>query len=148
MNKYDKHRIYVVVASTVQNPVKVTEEGFIRLTPESKTTVQPLGRQVAQVAHVVSKVRVNMALDMTFSKNKKNLEQAWEPITTIVLQCRDSLELAHVYDLLQEADIKVEYFMDDNPEYGPGRIITAIATHPVLPEDVVGITDYLPLLKG
>jgi len=152
ISTFNKHRIYVVVAATVQNPIHTTEEGLLRLAPGSKTIVQPLGRQVAQVAHVVSKVRVKMSFDNVYTKTKsgklQNIDQAWEPITTIVLQCRDSLELGHVYDLLAESDIKTEIFLDTNPEYGPGEVPTAIATWPVEPEDVVGITDYLPLLKG
>jgi hypothetical protein len=153
MPPYDEDvRIYSVVAATVQNPLRYTTEGFVRLTSESRTIVQPYGRQTAQHGHVVSKMRVKMAFEMVFTKDKKTgktlgLEQAWEPVTTIVLQCRDSLELAHIKDLLEEAGLEVEEFLDDNPEYGPGKVRTAICTGLVYSKNVIGITDYLPLLR-
>jgi hypothetical protein len=154
MPPYDEGvRIYTVTAVTVQNPLTYTAEGFCRLTPDSRTIVQPYGRMAAQHGHVVSKVRVKMALNMVFVRpqGKKtgpiDFSPALEPITTISLQCRDSLELWHVMDLLREADLEVEEFLDDNPEYGPGRVRTAISTYPVYSENVIGITDYLPLLR-
>jgi hypothetical protein len=143
-------RIYTVVAGTVYNPLDTTPEGFPRLTPNSKTIIQPYGRMTAQHGHVVGVVRVKMAFEILKHFGNKHIDAEKAgliPITTIVLQCRDSLELAHVKDLLEEADLKVEEFLDDNPEYGPGKVRTAIGTWPVFPENVIGITDYLPLLK-
>ncbi len=151
MPPYDEGvRIYSIVAATVQNPLTETKEGFPRLTKDSKTIVQPYGRMTAQHGHVVSKMRVKMAFEMVFAKHKGekiDFSPAWEPITTIVLECRDSLELAHVKDLLEEADLEVEEFLDTNlEEYGPGEVRTAICTWPVYAKNVYGITDYLPLL--
>lgn len=142
-------RIYSIVAETVQNPLTETTEGFPRLSKDSKTIVQPYGRMTAQHGHVVSIMRVKMAFEMVFAKGRDgrvDYSAAWEPITTIVLSCRDSLELAHVKDLLNEADLEVEEMLDDNPEYGPGKVRTAICTWPVYAKNVYGITDYLPLL--
>jgi hypothetical protein len=150
MPPYDEGvRIYSILAATVQNPLASTNEGFPKLTKESKTIVQPYGRMTAQHGHVVSIMRVKMAFEMVFARQKNgkfDYSAAWEPITTIVLECRDSLELAHIKDLLEEADLEVEEMLDDNPEYGPGKVRTAICTWPVYAKNVVGITDYLPLL--
>jgi hypothetical protein len=128
-----ENRIYAVVAGTIQTGVPGS-----RL----KNVVQPLGRQVAQVAHVVSKLRHYMALDIDPGAYDK---KQFEPVTTIVLQARDSKELVHVADLLHKRKVEVTLFMDDNPEYGSGRFTTAICTEPVEPKRVQGILDYLPL---
>ena len=117
----DEKRIYVVVAASIEG--------------QNGKVIQPPGRQVAQVAHVVSKLRF-------FEAQNKSL---WTPITTIVLQARDAAELGHVYNLLFEKKIIPILFSDTNPEYGQGSYATAICTPPVFKERVVGILDYLPL---
>jgi hypothetical protein len=152
MPPYDKGvRIFAVVAATVQNNLTETAEGFPRMTKNSQTIVQPYGRLTAQHGHVVSIMRVKMAFEMVFAKGrdgKFDYSPAWEPITTIVKVCRDSLELAHVKDLLQEADLEVEEMLDDQDEYGPEKIRTAICTWPVYAKNIYGILDYLPLLEA
>lgn len=151
-------RIYSVVAASVQTHLGETKEGFAQLTPDSKTVIQPYGRMTAQHGHVVSKMRVKMAMEMIYARNGKrpgitlpDYSVTWEGITTIVKVCRDSLEMAHVKDLLEEADLEVEEFFDTNPEYGPEHSVqvrTAICTWPVYKENVMGILDYLPLLNA
>ena len=136
-------RIYVVVADVV------TGKDGVQVT-------QPLGRRVAQVAHAVSKVRFFMAIDFMLGlfrkktwKQPRPLGFLFQPITTIVLSCRDSRELLHIQRLLTYNKIKFEEFLDTNqPDYGDPNleVRTAVATHPVEIADVVGITDYLPLL--
>jgi hypothetical protein len=80
-----------------------------------------------------------------------DLSGIWErlsvPITTIVLSARDSYELHHVYRLLEKVPhARVRAFYDENTEtYGPGIMMTAIATKPVVPSATAGILDYLPL---
>jgi hypothetical protein len=108
-------------------------------------TVQPLGRQAAQLAHAVGKVRFQQARLAVDSIG-------YEPITTILLSCRDTRELLHVIDLLTRARIQHERFYDKNePAYGlgTGHILTAVATHPIQPSKVDHILGYLPLfLEG
>jgi len=166
-------RIYVVVADTVQHPLsgKVftkdlgtdDEVGQMRLErhEDTRSIRQPAGRCAAQVGHVVSKMRVAMVkqyIRKDIAKSDRLLlnklgrsalmfwESECEPYTTIVLAARDSFELNHVYNLLQNAGIAVYDFEDENFEaYGPGKVRTAIATVPVDPALIEGILDYLPL---
>ena len=103
--------------------------------------LQPYGRQSAQHAHAVGVVWWRMG--------KAGLDRV--PITTILLQCRDSKELCHIFRLLAKANIQKEAFFDRSEEaYGAGTppIFTALATHPIEPCKVAGIMDYLPLLGG
>ena len=74
-------------------------------------------------------------------------EELSRPITTVVLLARDSYELHHVHRLLEKVPrARVQAFYDENTEaYGPGRVMTAIATEPVVPRTMGGILDYLPL---
>lgn len=108
---------------------------------EDKRVIQPYGRQSAQHAHAVGKVWYEIA-----RRAIANVD--YEPTTTILLQCRDSKELAHVLILLVRARIAHERFYDRNPEYGPGEVFTSLATHPIEHRKVMGILDYLPLLGG
>lgn len=139
----EEKRIYVVVAAKVYGSTEV---------------LQPPGRQVAQACHAVSLMRVMMALRMPLPrmsrgprKGQVDTSPATEPITTIVLQARDSNELSHIRFLLTAEDIPFEVFSDTNEEYGRGpagelrEVYTALATYPVEKVDVVGILDYLPL---
>ena len=157
-------RIYVVLAGTVQSPLKETTtrrlgarlSSRLSYMPETRTIVQPAGRLIAQAAHVVSKLRVHMVIDSLLQllvqpKRKHIIEFVraftFEPITTIILSARDSFELCHVLNLLLDAGIDTKTFFDTNPEYGDEEVMTAIATEPVTPEEVIGLTDYLPLWK-
>ena len=123
-------RIYAVVAGTVKVPRGVV--------------VQPAGRQIAQVAHVVSKLRHSWLLN---ANAHLIYENAFCPVTTIVLQARDSAELKHIYDNLQRRkSLSPVYFTDTNDAvYGPGiEVKTAVAVH-ATQKQVLRILDYLPL---
>jgi len=154
------HRIYAVVAETVQAPVGLDLEGGgerLFRPPESVTVRQPYGRVVAQVAHAVSLVRLAMAWRVLQAGNRISAKfndegmELWtelsKPITTVVLAARDSYELHHVHRLLERVPwAHVQAFYDENTEaYGPGKVMTAIATEPVTPKAMAGIIDYLPL---
>ena len=138
-------RIYVVVAETVDTPLTET------------TVVQIPGRMAAQAVHAASRMRMYRLLiegSKLFKRNKGDYadveaamtDLAGEAITTIILSARDSRELEHVRRLLAKAKIKYATFEDTNDAvYGPGAVVTALATVPVLPNKVNGILDYLPL---
>jgi hypothetical protein len=119
-------RIYVVVAGTIQVPYQ-------------KTIVQPLGRQIAQACHAVSKLRINNRI----WSNLKS-KPIFNGITTIVLQCRDSAELMHNYWSLKREKLEPVMFLDENYAYGLGSFATAVAVYTTQAQ-VEGILDYLPL---
>jgi peptidyl-tRNA hydrolase len=147
-------RVYVVVAETVQSGVEYRGNGWALIpNPElSRSTNQVCGRISAQVAHVVSKMQVSRVL-YEIEKNKTPLDllymYALEPITTIVLTVRDSLELYHIWNILAQSKLDVTDFMDENPKmYGTtDKILTAICTGPINPELLQGLTTHLPLWK-
>jgi hypothetical protein len=120
----EEDRIYVAVAGTVQVPSA----------GPTKTVVQPAGRQAAQACHVVSKLRVG-----------ENTH--FFPITTIILQARDSAELTHLQQLLTKRKLNPVIFWDTNDEYGQREVMTAIAVM-ASKHQVQGIMDYLPLWTG
>lgn len=129
MTILEEQRIYVVVAGTIQVPVNPTNPTPVR------TVVQPIGRQAAQACHAVSQLRISMHNNTT--------QEGFEPITTIILQARDSAELAHVHFLLgKKTDPKI--FFDDNPDYGAGYWPTALAVL-ATKKQTIGTIDYLPL---
>ena len=131
MKKFEgEKRIYAIVAASIEG--------------QNGKVAQPLGRQVAQVAHVVSKLRFAEAA-RPIREEEQITYRLFEPITTIVLQARDTAELQHVWDLLRKKKIPPTTFADNNPEYGLGNYITAICTPPVFKAQVEGILDYLPL---
>jgi len=157
----EEKRIYVVVANTVQHPLFEGRRG-----EDTRTIVQVPGRQIAQACHAVRRMGHYMVIRAVLGlfedirggkfRNLKNRldtiratiahELHYEPITTIVLSCRDSFELEHVYDLLRIAGVDVFMFFDTNPAvYGEGEVRTAFATDPIDPSKTVGVIDYLPL---
>jgi len=165
---YDGKRIYVIVADTVQNPLDRVEAPFRKSFPMEKTVKrneltrtiqQPAGRLMAQGEHAVSKVRHNMLKNEVHRASRlARQRKSWDlwmlsqvvrfqPVTTINLAARDSFELYHIRGLLDGAGIKNEYFYDENPAYGEGKVLTAVATVPVHPDEVYGILDYLPLWR-
>jgi hypothetical protein len=125
----EEKRIYVVVAETVKADAAHT-----------LTVVQPAGRIAAQVAHVVSKMRVAM-------------QAKYEPITTIILSVPDSSGLKHIDHVLAMSDLAYETFWDTNEEYGKGfspdyqilSAMTALCTYPIDPTRREGLLDHLPL---
>jgi hypothetical protein len=158
---YAGKRIYCIVANTVQHPLEksyVAGRVLLKRTEKTRDICQVAGRLMAQGEHVVSKVRFCMmrAEIMRATKAAKR-GKVWyrgnevfffHPVTTINLGVRDSFELEHVRGLLNERKVPYQVFCDPNPEvYGEGKVLTAIATEPVTPDEVVGIVDYLPLWK-
>jgi hypothetical protein len=132
----DETRIYAVVAGTIQVPASATRRHPLR------TVIQPAGRQIAQAAHVVSKLR--HIETQQISRNVDISTCSFSPITTIVLQARDSAEMAHVHRLLFKRHLNPVLFSDDNPEYGPESWPTALAVF-ATKKQVTDILDYLPL---
>lgn len=160
-------RIYVAVAGTIQVPAASyihNNKSVPNYQKGLKTVVQPVGRQIAQACHVVSKLRI-----LQFIQNLKETLRAvfeavkdldvkhalaeigfaieslkFNPETTIILQVRDSAEMQHVHFLLFKKKLNPIFFSDDNPEYGPGSWPTAVAVF-ATKKQVEGILDYLPL---
>lgn len=146
----NERRIYVIVAGTVQVPVAlIHHNGHVHADTRKgvRTVIQPVGRQVAQACHAVSKLRhkavhadIVRVQDETLA-----LTRAFEPVTTIVLQARDSAEMLHVYYMLSRKKLNPVIFSDTNPEYGDGfDAPTAVAVFGS-PKQVRYILDYLPL---
>lgn len=123
----EEHKIYVVIASSIQVPVVPDSHK-----PPLRTVVQPAGRQIAQACHVTAQLRVQL------------FESAFLPITTIILQARDSSEMGHVFALLHRKRLKPVIFSDNNPEYGPGDFPTAVAVYATAKQAQFAL-DYLPL---
>ena len=133
MSENNEKRVYVAVAGTVQSP--------------TKSIVQPPGRQIAQACHVVTLLRHNN-MYLRVRVDGKAISNFFRPITTIILQARDSNELKHVSDLLYEKKrLYPVFFFDENPEYGEQELCTAIAVL-ATKDQITGILDYLPLWKG
>jgi hypothetical protein len=137
----EERRIYVIVAGTIQVPVVPDSHK-----PPLRTVVQPTGRQIAQACHVVSQLRHVQEISPYQTISDLAIRK-FQPITTIILQARDSAEMAHVYTLLNRKRLKPEIFSDDNPEYGPGSWPTAVAVFATA-KQVKYILDYLPLWSG
>ena len=161
-------RIYSIVAQKVQAPLN---EEYVHsnfgnksvlkpiLTEDTRTIKQPAGRVMAQHGHAVSKARDHMLKEqirhaLSHPKRLRELVTAktgeFEPITTIVLSVHDSFELYHILGLLELAGIHVHPFYDtDQPDYGDPdyKVMTAIATEPIDPEETTGVLDHLPLWK-
>lgn len=165
----DEKIIYVVVAETVQHPLTrvIGGDRLVRL-ENTRTIVQVPGRLAAQACHAVRRMQQNMTLlaviealgSITSLKKLKrtifNLRNllTYVPTTTIILSCRDSFELEHVYNLLRNYSCIMAYKFDDvNPpvycgdcqQPCCGEVTTAFATVPVDKSQVLGILDYLPL---
>jgi len=169
--------IYVVVAETVQHPTTTTIIGqhLVRLSgvpcgSKTRDIVQIPGRLAAQACHAVRRMGHHMVIDavkdlLSFANivSLKKLKQAiralgslvvYEPITTIILSCRDSFELEHTYNLLRDhAGVLAFKFQDTNAavycvgcsQPCKGEVTTAFATVPVDKLQVQGYLDYLPL---
>lgn len=138
-----RDRIVVAVARTL-NYTKAGSKATYKMEP---------GRQIAQAAHAVSALKLHYC--ESHAANDKNklarlVVQIMEnPITTIVLQARDTNEIIHLANLCTERNLLSFVFSDDNePVYGANdRIPTAIAIGPVNSSRLFGTTDYLPLWK-
>lgn len=136
----EEKRIYVIVAETVQNEligaisIDSPSRTIFVPTTATKTIVQPKGRIVAQVAHVVSKMRTK-SIDRNGTR----------PYTTIVLSVPDSYQLAFRAFLLNKNDVSFYTFFDTNEEYGTGEVRTAICTEPIERKQLGYALDYLNL---
>ena len=144
----DARRIYVVLPRYVEVPTRTyTHSGHVYPNHACGFTWvdQPLGRQAAQACHVSAKLRHERGMT-TQSIAEGDLVPVYEEITTIILACRDSREMMHIYQLLSKHKLFASLFSDLNPEaYGSEfRPITALAVR-AIPSQVVGILDYLPL---
>lgn len=126
-------RIYVVVPHTVQ----VTQGRGTKQTEVTK--VMEPGRLMAQVAHVVSKMRTS---DETLAQYGSC------PITTIVLSVRNSRELAKVWDELYGPTLASRFY-DENPDfYGTSSsVLTAVCTFPATRSDVEHALGHLELYE-
>lgn len=137
----EEKRIYVILPATVQVPNETfthNEKTLPNFLKGVRHVLQPHGRQIAQACHVVSKLR--------FIQSENKIESnEFQPITTIILQARDSYELRHNYVYLTAKKLNPVLFQDENKEvYGDFRPTTALAVL-ATPAQVVGILDYLPL---
>jgi hypothetical protein len=137
----EERRIYVIVAETVQTPTvtPAANDGPERLllcpTAATKNIVQPRGRIAAQVAHVVSKMRLAAQDSVGFM-----------PYTTIILSVPDSYQLQFRAFLLETtARTRAYRFYDTNEEYGQDEVLTAICTEPVFRKQLGFAFDYLNL---
>lgn len=131
----NEKRIYVVIANTVQ--VLLENAVYVDGSKSpTRTVVQPIGRQVAQACHAVSKLRILM--------HNGTVQEGFEPITTIVLSCRDTNELLHIFDLCAKKKLTPVIFEDQNPEYGPHSCYTALAVL-ASKEQTIYTVNYLPL---
>ena len=136
----EEKRIYVIVAETVQTDllgltsVDKPARTLMVSTTATKTVVQPKGRIAAQVAHVVSKMRLDTVADY-----------GTVPYTTIILGVPDSYQLAFRAFLLEIHRVKCYHFFDTNEEYGPGEMRTAICTTPIERRTAGFALDYLNL---
>jgi hypothetical protein len=125
-------RIYIVVAGTVQVPAP------------RRSVIQPPGRQIAQACHVVSKLRMKAMIEA--KRTDTGDFTLTDPMTTIILQARDSSEMNHVWKLLLKKKLKPEVFFDTNAEaYGPGNgVLTGLAVF-ATKKQIENVLDYLPL---
>ena len=128
----EKRKIYAIVAATIQVPLYANTYRVGK-----RSVLQPVGRQIAQACHVVSKVRHRMSIG-------RSVREVFQQPAIIVLQARDSAELVHVYHLLVCKGLSPVHFDDSNPEYGPGEHETAVGVI-CLPKKTFGTIDYLPL---
>jgi len=71
----------------------------------------------------------------------------FEPMTTIVLQARDSNELMHLQLLMMKRGFEYVSFYDKNPDaYGEGQVETAVAAYMTKEEaSDMSLLGYLPL---
>ncbi len=131
----NEKRIYVVIPALVEVPANF--QGGV------KHVVQPPGRQIAQACHVVSKLRMQAMIEA--KRTETGDFTLTDPITTIILQARDSKEMIHNYIALRSKKLDPVLFSDENEAaYGKIHPITALAVF-ATPKQVVGVLDYLPL---
>lgn len=139
-NQPEEKRIYVVLPKTVRGKKTEVLHGTNPLYWYSVDTdiEQVPGRQIAQACHVVSKLRLSLAMDHRWY-------DVFKPITTIILECRNGKELTHIFTALTGENKQPTLFQDENPAvYGETKPITALAVY-ALPSEVENTLGYLPL---
>lgn len=174
--KTSESKKHVVLAETVTLPlamsihpdnlVKLSVDGSTRIMVAVAENIEILkdgkkarykmeaGRIAAQVAHVVSRLRMAYIMEHTRDHPGKarNLvsDLLHTPITTIVLGARDSQEIKHIADLAEINNLLFEVFWDDNEAVYGSRdlVMTAVAIGPLDRMSFRGVTDYLPLYKA
>ena len=151
----EEKRIYVVLPKTVR--AKTIDMQFIGGSwfdfGYEKDIEQVAGRQIAQACHVVSKLRHELLQANAGETHNKIgcaamsqfLQQDFEPVTTIILECRNSKELKHLFTALTGDGKQPTLFQDENPAvYGHTKPITALAVY-ALSSEVENTLGYLPL---
>lgn len=142
----EEKRIYVIIPATVETAGGTYEHNlrhFVDFSKPVRVVVQPPGRQIAQACHVVSKLRFE--IDKQYFGSTGPCPGAFDPITTIILQARDSKEMIHNFVSLNKKKLCPVLFTDENEAaYGQFKPITALAVL-ATPSQVKGILDYLPL---
>lgn len=134
----EEKRIYVVIPALVEVPnATYLHNGrhFVNFQKGVQNVVQPPGRQIAQACHVVSKLR----------HETDGVGDPWNPLTTIILQARDSQELIHNFLAIRAKKLQPVIFSDENEAaYGKFQPVTALAVL-AKPSQMKGVLDYLPL---
>jgi Peptidyl-tRNA hydrolase PTH2 len=135
----EEKRIYVVIAGTIQVPAS------------RRSVIQPLGRQIAQACHAVSMLRhwdtkAATCVAECSGAATQVLVPEFNPMTTVILQARDSAELGHVNYLLLKKKLQPAVFLDTNDgAYGPTTgVPTALAVF-ATKRQIENVLDYLPL---
>jgi len=130
-----KPRIYVILPDTVDIPQK----GHGSTTSPPKIIHVELKDKFTYYGHALVLVGLNVEVEEKYGI---------DPIPITILSVRNSKELAKVFEELEES-VVVESFYDHNKElYGTDdEVLTAVATHPCLPQDVDLALNHLPPLE-
>lgn len=153
----EEKRIYVVLPKTVRvKPPDYQLVYGLGLTDVGweKELIQAPGRQTAQAAHVVSKLRHEL-LKMDKPESEMTIVELlvvaahrsrFIPVTTIILESRNQKEMMHLFTCLTGEGKQPTLFQDENDTvYGKGvKPITAMAVY-ALPSEVENTLGYLPL---
>lgn len=109
------------------------------------------GRKAAQVGHAVSKLKLTYLMQHMTEMPIEQIaaQMCCFPITSIVLQARDSEELEHIFRLALMKELPAVSFTDDNDAiYGKfNNPMTAVSIGPIFKHETKDIIDYLPLWK-
>src|SRR5216684_889464 len=103
----EEKRIYVVVPAVVEVSATFNGSSLVPFQTGVRNVLQPHGRQIAQACHVVSK--------LCFLDSEDKVESTeFQPVTTIILQARDTRELVHNYITLRSKKLDPVLFHDEN----------------------------------
>ncbi len=134
-----ERRIYVLVPDTVQ--IREMPKNTGKRVEGVWTRHMSAGRLMAQVGHVVTQCR----LDAEVLERHDN-----DPITTVVLSVRNSLELNKITMAMESDGIRVFCFSDHNPEFynTEAGVTTAACTAPVYRHQVEPYLNHLELYQA